>query len=170
MDEYTLVADLIIPAQAWIASAIGAAASLAGGMMRNRSQEKAADRQMDFQERLSNTGYQRATKDMRAAGINPILAGRYGPASTPVGAQPILQDAISPAVNAYNQSSQTQSNVGLQKEQAKAVKQSEYASYLANQITELKDLPTARADFLRKRIKASVVEHVEGLVRAASGS
>ncbi len=45
---------------------------------------------MDFQERMSNTAYQRAMKDMKKAGLNPILAGRLGGASSPGGAQPNL--------------------------------------------------------------------------------
>lgn len=65
-----------------IGAGIGGLASLAGGALQNSAASAAADKQMAFQERSARHSYQWATEDMKAAGINPILAYKQGGAGT----------------------------------------------------------------------------------------
>lgn len=51
----------------------------------NFATAQSVDKQMAFQERMSNTSYQRGMADMRKAGLNPILAYKQGGASAPSG-------------------------------------------------------------------------------------
>lgn len=53
----------------------------------------------EFQEDMSGTAYQRATEDMKAAGLNPMLAYSQGGAKGTPGAQAVMQSDLGAAVN-----------------------------------------------------------------------
>lgn len=59
--------------------------------MNYNSAEALANR--EFQERMSNTAYQRTVEDMKKAGLNPILAFANGGASTPGGSGATISGA-----------------------------------------------------------------------------
>jgi len=82
-------------------SALGAISGFLGGQSANKASAESASQQMAFQENMANTSYQRAIADMKAAGINPMLATTLGGAGTPSGAA-IPQVTGAPMQNPYS--------------------------------------------------------------------
>lgn len=101
-----------------LGSLLSAAGSLVSGFLGYKGQKDANEtnmnlgrEQMAFQERMSNTSYQRAVKDMQAAGLNPMLAYSQGGASAPMGSMPQVQNAVGAGMSTAAQSSQVMQGI-----------------------------------------------------------
>lgn len=110
-----------------LSAGIGGGLALIGGILANQANAEQAAKardfnaqqalvQMQFQERMSSTAYQRSMADMREAGLNPILAYQKGGASSPVGAManavaPQMHDVLTPAVNSALAATRTKAEV-----------------------------------------------------------
>lgn len=73
------------PVGGLIGAGIGLLGDIWSQSSANKQNWKIAKKQMEFEERMSNTAMQRRVADLKAAGLNPMLAYTQG-ASTPAGA------------------------------------------------------------------------------------
>lgn len=85
-----------------------------GASAQNYANAMQAEKAMAFEERMSNTAYQRAIADMKAAGLNPMLAASKGGASTPSGQQARMENVQANALN----SAMVASQIAVNKAQA----------------------------------------------------
>lgn len=113
------LAAALIPAGAQI---IGGALGSLGQSSANAQNLKIAREQMRFQERMRNSEWQAAVKDMQLAGLNPALAYEKGGASSPAGSSATMQNAAAPlsaGVSSAAQNAAMFSQISLQQAEAK---------------------------------------------------
>ena len=88
-----------------IASVASGVAGFLGQQDTNAQNRELAAENTAFQERMSNTAYQRQVKDLEASGLNPMLAYvKGGGASTPSGTVMPMQNAVSAGLSSAESS------------------------------------------------------------------
>lgn len=147
-----------------VGSLISGAASLFGGSERNDEANSAAYAQQEFQRYMSNTAHQREVADLRAAGLNPMLTGKYQGASTPQGAMAIPQDRVTPAVNSAVSAATTAANLELLKAQTQKTKNEAEESITRSQVN-LSQVPSIAQNVLESEARMPVHSATESELR-----
>ena len=114
-----------------LGGALSGAGQIGANLMSFGQNKELQQRNFDYQERMSNTAYQRAMADMDKAGLNPLLVTNNGGASTPSGSSasmstPDISGAIASGAkmsaeirNLRNAAENIKADTALKGEQAK---------------------------------------------------
>lgn len=165
-----------------IAAGVAGVASFIGGERANRANVRLSRENREWQERMSNTAYQRAVEDMRLAGINPALAYMQGGASSPGGSVATVDDAVGPAVSSAMHGSRLSQELKIMRQQHEnmmdegqrirdSAMESRMRSTLLSKQTRLLDLDEqAKARMLAAGGPEASVRLTEAQIRAALAS
>ncbi|AXH73522.1 MAG: DNA pilot protein [Microviridae sp.] len=172
MEEQLMLGEII-------GSLITGAAGWFGQQETNKLQAQMQQQQMNFQERMSNTAYQRASADMQAAGLNPMMMfGSGGAASSPQGsgATPLVKsgldaDAVQKAIASASQAAMTDAQVKqlaaeTENKKAQTVTELVRPSWLSAQTTTERQRPGwIDAQTAESRTREQIGHHTVPIVR-----
>lgn len=135
----------------------------------NTANKKLSNNQMRFQERMSSTAHQRQVKDLKAAGLNPILSANTG-ASSPAGSMATMQSTEKDAQSTIASAASTAMQAKTLKQDLKNLKstneQISAQTKKTNAETTLLEAGGPVAE-LKKQLGRAAQQQVQGITNSA---
>jgi hypothetical protein len=158
--------------KSFVKGTIGGALSLGGALtgqaLSYKYMKREAKRQRDWQERMANTAHQRQVRDLRKAGLNPVLSAMQGGAATPSGAVAGVPD-FSQAVNTGLEGKRLSEDMRIMKQQRRKLKAETAASLSQKEkLDAAKILDQANTDLARYQQGVASAEQTKRLQEATA--
>lgn len=149
-------------------SLLSSAFGLFGAKKQNKAAQQEASTNREFQQRMSNTAYQRAANDLQKAGLNRILAVKQGGATSPSGAvAPVVNELAETANSARAVASQMATIKNIETQTVKTQSEADLAAEVLDRFRNYGDSVLGRqahsaaamAGTIKKKINKS---HISG--------